>query len=60
MIDVRMGALARGVYALAVVSALLIGLAVSTGGHLGVMGMSISGALLVGLLISDTEPEETM
>ncbi len=58
MIDGRMGAIARGIYVVSIVGALLIGLALTTGAHIGVMGMAISGSLLVGLLVSDTEPEQ--
>ncbi len=55
--DRRVGQVARGLYVWGIVAALLIGLATSTGGHIGVMGMSISGSLLVGLLAADTDPE---
>jgi hypothetical protein len=57
MKDVQIGLVARGMYVVGVIAALFIGLAVSTGGHLGVMGMAISGCLLVGLLAADTEPD---
>ncbi len=55
--DVRFGLLVRGIYIIGVIGGLLVGLAVSTGSDLGVMGMAISGCLLVGLLTADTDPE---
>ena len=55
--DVRIGLVVRAIYIIGVIAALLIGLAVSTGGNFGVMGMAMSGCLLVGLLAADTDPE---
>ena len=57
VIDVRMVSVARGIYVISIVGVLLLGLALSTGGNLNVMGMAVSGCLLVGLLASDTDPD---